>query len=62
MGLARPNQKHLNLVKEIIDAGKVTRGIDQCFPLRAVADAIRHVEAGHAKGRVVITVQHNGKP
>ena len=43
-------------MKELIDAGKVTPIIHQRFPLRDVADAIRYLEAGHARGKVVITV------
>ncbi len=54
--LASPNQKDLIFVKELLEAGKVTPVIDRCFPLQAVADAIRYLEAGHAKGKVVITV------
>lgn len=55
--LARPNQQDLVFMKELIEAGKVTPVIDRCFPLRDVADAIRHLEAGHAKGKVVISVE-----
>ncbi len=54
--LASPNQKDLLVMKELLEAGKVTPVIDRCFPLQAVADAIRYLEAGHAKGKVVITV------
>ena len=54
--LAKPSQADLVFVRELIDAGKVTPVIDRCYPLRNVADAIRYVEAGHAKGKVVITV------
>ena len=60
--LAKPNQKDLIFMKELIEAGKVKPVIDQCFPLRDVADAIRYLEAGHAKGKVVITVEDNGNP
>jgi NADPH:quinone reductase-like Zn-dependent oxidoreductase len=54
--LAKPNQKDLMFIKELIEAGKVTPVIDRRFPLRDVADAIRYLEVGHAKGKVVITV------
>jgi NADPH:quinone reductase-like Zn-dependent oxidoreductase len=52
----KPNQKDLIVMKELIEAGKVTPVIDRRFPLRDVADAIRYLEAGHAQGKVVITV------
>ena len=54
--LVKPNQKDLIFMKELIEAGKVTPVIDRRFPLRDVADAIRYVEAGHAQGKVVITI------
>src|SRR6266567_4148252 len=52
----KPNQKDLIFMKELIEAGKVTPVIDRRFPLRDVADAIRYLEAGHAQGKVIITV------
>jgi NADPH:quinone reductase-like Zn-dependent oxidoreductase len=52
----KPNKKDLIFMKELIEAGKVTPVIDRRFPLRDVADAIRYLEAGHAQGKVVITV------
>jgi NADPH:quinone reductase-like Zn-dependent oxidoreductase len=55
--LMKPNQRDLIFMKELIEAGKVKPVIDRRFPLRDVADAIRYLEAGHAKGKVVITVE-----
>ena len=55
--LAKPSQNDLIVMKELIEAGKVTPVIDRRYPLRDVADAIRYLEAGHAKGKVVITVE-----
>ena len=54
--LAKPNQIDLMYVKELIDAGKVTPVIDRSYPLPDVADAIRYLETGHAKGKIVITI------
>ncbi len=59
MGTAKPNQKDLVFVKELLEADKVVPVIDRRYPLREVADAIRYLEAGHAKGKVVITVEQN---
>jgi NADPH:quinone reductase-like Zn-dependent oxidoreductase len=59
--MSKPNQKHLLFMKELIEAGKVKPVIDRSFPLHGVADAIRYLEAGHAQGKVVITVAPNGK-
>ncbi|MGB2774577.1 MAG: zinc-binding dehydrogenase, partial [Anaerolineae bacterium] len=62
MGVAKPNQNDLALMKELLEAGKVKPVIDRCYPLSEVPDAIRYLEEGHAKGKVVITVaQRNEK-
>ena len=53
---AKPNQKDLIFVKELLENGKVVPIIDRCYPLREVADAIRYLEEGHAQGKIVITV------
>ncbi len=54
--LARPNQKDLTFLKELLEAGKVVPVIDRRYPLPEVADALRYLGEGHAKGKVVITV------
>lgn len=54
--LARPNQQDLIVMKGLLETGKVTPVIDRCYPLGDVAEAIRYLEAGHARGKVVITV------
>jgi NADPH:quinone reductase-like Zn-dependent oxidoreductase len=48
--------KDLAFLKDLVDAGKVAPVIDRCYPLGEVAEAIRYVEAGHAHGKVVITI------
>jgi len=59
MGVAKPNQKDLMIMKELLEAGKVKPVIDRCYPLSEVADALRYLEEGHAHGKVVITVAQN---
>jgi NADPH:quinone reductase-like Zn-dependent oxidoreductase len=56
MGLAKPNQKDLLIIKGLLEAGKVVPVIDRRYPLGETADAIRYLEAGHARGKVVISV------
>jgi NADPH:quinone reductase-like Zn-dependent oxidoreductase len=51
-----PNNKDLSHMKELLEAGKVVPVIDRCYPLGAVAEAIRYLEEGHARGKVVITM------
>ncbi len=41
--------------------GKVKPVIDRRYPLSETAEAIRYLEEGHARGKVVITVEHNNK-
>lgn len=54
--LARPNRADLVVLKELIEAGKVTPVIDRLYPLSEVVDAIRYVGTGHAQAKVVITL------
>jgi NADPH:quinone reductase-like Zn-dependent oxidoreductase len=54
--LAQPNKAHLTSVSELLQAGKIKPMIDRSYPLSEVAEAIRYLEAGHAQGKVVITV------
>jgi len=59
MGSAQPNQKDLVVMKELLEAGKVTPVIDRRYPLSEVPEAFRYLEEGHGKGKVVITVEQN---
>jgi NADPH:quinone reductase-like Zn-dependent oxidoreductase len=45
------------VVKELVTAGKLAPVIDKSYQLHEVADALRYVDAGHARGKVVITVR-----
>jgi NADPH:quinone reductase-like Zn-dependent oxidoreductase len=56
--LTRPAQKDLVYLSEMVEAGTVTPVIDQYYPLAEVAEAVRYVEAGHARGKVIITMNH----
>ena len=57
----KPNKKDLVFIKELLEEGKVVPVLDRRYPLSEVADAIRYIEEGHAKGKVVITLEHNNK-
>jgi NADPH:quinone reductase-like Zn-dependent oxidoreductase len=54
--IAKAKGEDLVVLKELIEAGKITPVIDSTYPLSEVPEAIRHVEEGHAQGKVVITV------
>jgi NADPH:quinone reductase-like Zn-dependent oxidoreductase len=46
-------------VRELLEAGKVVPVIEKRYPLGETAEALRYLEAGHAQGKVVITVDQN---
>jgi NADPH:quinone reductase-like Zn-dependent oxidoreductase len=46
----------LALLKELIEAGKVTPVIDRTFQLSEVPKAIRYLESGRAVGKVIISI------
>lgn len=54
--LVKPNQADLLVLTELCETGKVRPVIDRRFPLSEVAAAVRYVEDGHARGKVVVTV------
>jgi len=54
--LAKVNKQDLLVLQELLEAGKITSVIDRTYPLSEARDAIRYLEAGHARGKVVITV------
>jgi NADPH:quinone reductase-like Zn-dependent oxidoreductase len=54
--LASITNTDLTALRELMDAGKVTPVIDRCYSLIEVPEAIRYLEEGHARGKVVITV------
>jgi NADPH:quinone reductase-like Zn-dependent oxidoreductase len=56
MGIAKPNQKDLMDLGELLEDGKVVPVIEKCFPLDEVPAAIRYVAEGHARGKVVIQI------
>jgi len=59
MGIAKINQKDLVFLKELLEAGRLVPVIDRRYPLSEVPEAIRYLEEGHAKGKVVIAMEHN---
>ena len=54
--VSKERREDLVVLKELIEVGKVTPVIDRTYPLREVPEAIRHLEAGHARGKIVIRV------
>jgi NADPH:quinone reductase-like Zn-dependent oxidoreductase len=58
---ASPSPKDLAFLKELLQAGQVNPVIDRRYLLSESAEAFRYVGEGHARGKVVITMEHNHK-
>ena len=56
---AKANPKDLAFVKELLEAGKVKPVIDRRYPLSEVPEALRYLGEGHARGKIVITMEHS---
>jgi NADPH:quinone reductase-like Zn-dependent oxidoreductase len=54
--VSKENHEDMLVLKDLIEAGKITPVIDRTYPLAEVPMAIRYVEQGKARGKVVITV------
>jgi NADPH:quinone reductase-like Zn-dependent oxidoreductase len=52
----KPNREDLQLLKKFLEDGTLTPVIDRAYPLAQLPEAIRYLEEGHARGKVVITV------
>jgi NADPH:quinone reductase-like Zn-dependent oxidoreductase len=57
--MAKLNQADLAIMGELMQAGKVTPVIDRRYRLSEVPEAIRYLEEGHARGKVVISLEDN---
>jgi len=57
-GLRAPGEKRKDLqsIKDLAETSTLAPVVDACYPLRRIADAHRHVDAGHKKGNVVVTM------
>jgi NADPH:quinone reductase-like Zn-dependent oxidoreductase len=52
----KPNKEDLLFLRQLIEGGKLAPVIDRTYPLAEVPEAIRYLEEGHARGKVVISV------
>lgn len=59
MGIAQTKQSDLMVIKELAESGKVKPVIDRCYPLSETSEAIRYLETGRARGKVVISVANS---
>ena len=57
--LSTPNREDLEVLTSMFEEGKLRPVIDATYPLPETAAAIRYIEAGHARGKVIITVKQD---
>ena len=54
--LAKVNTEDLRHIAALVEAGSINPVLDRIFPLAETADAIRYIEQGHARGKVIISI------
>lgn len=55
--LHKQNNDDLKIILELMDAGRVKPFIDRIYPLEEAAQAMAYLGDGHAKGKVVVSVE-----
>ena len=61
MMMADPSNKDLTILGDMMQSGKLKPVIDRTYKLSEVPEAIRYLEQGHARGKVIITLEHNNE-
>ncbi len=56
--MAKPSKRDLVFLRGLLEAGEVVPVIDRRYPLAEGVEALRYLENGHAKGKVVVRVEH----
>ena len=59
--LARKSKEDFIALRDMLDERKIRSVIDRRYRLSEVSDALRYLEAGHARGKVVITMEPGGR-
>lgn len=60
MFISKEHYADIERLAQLIEAGELTPIIDKTYPLHQAPDAMRHLEGGHARGKVAITVTDAG--
>ena len=54
--VASENAEDLSVLRELVESGTLSPAIDRTFPLSETPAAVRYVQEGHSRGKVVIAV------
>src|SRR5438067_345124 len=54
--IAKLSKDDLNVLRDLMQSGKVSPVIDRTYKLNQTVDAVRYMEEGHARGKVVVTI------
>jgi len=52
----KENSADLAVLRRLLESGKVTPAVDRTYPLSEIPDAIRYLQEGNARGKIVVTV------
>lgn len=55
--IAKLNKSDLNVLRELMETGKVAPVVDRAYKIDQTRSAVRYLEEGHARGKVVITME-----
>ena len=55
--ISKPNRQDLEVLRKLLEAGRVTPVVERTWPLSQAADAFRYLGEGHARGKLVITMR-----
>jgi NADPH:quinone reductase-like Zn-dependent oxidoreductase len=59
--MAKLIKTDLILLKDFLAAGKIVSVIDRRYPLSEAAEALRYLEEGHARGKIIIALEGSNK-
>lgn len=54
--IAQFNREDMLVLKNLLETGKVKPFVEKAYPMTRIADAMRHLGTGHARGKIVITM------
>lgn len=54
--MAKPNSGDLTIIKDLIEKGKISPVIDRKYPFQELPEAMRYLEEGHARGKIIVSI------